>query len=63
MPHSHDDVGWLKTYEEYYTGFRASAAHARVGQLLTEVVLELLRDPELKFTYVEMKYFQMWYSR
>jgi alpha-mannosidase len=63
VAHTHDDVGWLKTYEEYYTGMRGQAAHARVGQIITEVVLELLRDPEMKFTYVEMKYFNMWYTR
>lgn len=31
--------------------------------IITEVILELLRDPEMRFTYVEMKYFNMWYTR
>lgn len=63
VPHTHDDVGWLKTYEEYYTGVKGQSAHARVSQIITEVVMELLRDPEMKFTYVEMKFFNMWYTR
>jgi hypothetical protein len=63
IPHTHDDVGWIKTYEEYFTGMKGQAAHAHVSQIITEVVLELQRDPEMKFTYVEMKYFNMWYTR
>jgi len=63
VPHTHDDVGWLKTYNEYFTGANSEAAHANVGQLISEVVNELLKHPERKFTYVEMKFFSMWYKR
>lgn len=38
-------------------------AHARVEQILTEVVFELERDPTRKFTFVEMKFLNMWYIR
>lgn len=63
IAHTHDDVGWLKTYEEYFTGIKNGNAHAKVSQILTEVVIELQRDPSCKFTFVEMKYFNMWYTR
>ena len=63
MPHTHDDVGWLKTYEEYFIGAKGKNDHSMVTQILSEVVMELLRDPTMRFTYVEMKYFNMWYTR
>lgn len=63
VPHTHDDVGWLKTYEQYFTGENGKSDVAAVTNIISEVVLELLRDPEMKFTYVEMKYFNMWYTR
>ena len=63
VAHTHDDVGWEKTYEEYYTGMEGKKMHARVEQILTEVVIELERDTTRKFTYVEMKFLNMWYVR
>ena len=63
VPHSHDDVGWLKTVDEYFTGVDAGRSHASVDLILTEVVEQLLLDPKKRFTYVEMKYFTMWYKK
>lgn len=63
VPHTHDDVGWIKTYDEYYTGLKGQRDVANVKQIISEVVVELLRDPEMRFTYVEMKFFYMWYTR
>jgi hypothetical protein len=35
----------------------------RVEQILDEIINELIRDPKKVFTYVEMKFFNMWYTR
>jgi hypothetical protein len=69
VPHTHDDVGWIKTYEEYYTGINEGTngsvygLKARVEQILDQVIEELIRDPKKLFTFVEMKFFNMWYTR
>jgi hypothetical protein len=42
---------------------RGKDSHARVEQILDEVVSELLKDPKKLFTFVEMKFFNMWYIR
>ena len=63
IAHTHDDVGWLKTYQEYFTGQQGDAAHASIDQFITEVVNERLKHPERKFTYFEIKFFSMWYKR
>lgn len=62
IPHSHDDVGWVKTVDEYYTGARPGTSHASVALILDEVIEALQENERRKFTYVEMKFFTMWYN-
>lgn len=63
IAHTHDDVGWGKTVEEYFTGAYGWNSHASVDVILSSVVKELAKDPKRKFTYVEMKFFAMWYRQ
>lgn len=63
VAHTHDDVGWRKTYEEYFTGASViDDERAAVKDILDSLLVELERDPRRKFTYVEMKFFTMWYN-
>lgn len=62
IAHTHDDVGWLKTVDQYYSGSDEGDQQAEVNLVLSSVVEELLKNPERKFTYVEMKFFTMWYN-
>jgi alpha-mannosidase len=61
VPHTHDDVGWLKNVDEYFTGTSNSIQVAGVELILNSVIAELLNDPNKRFTYVEMKFFSMWW--
>ncbi|KAG6702974.1 hypothetical protein I3842_07G062300 [Carya illinoinensis] len=61
VAHSHDDVGWLKTVDQYYVGSNNSIQGACVENVLDSVVEALLRDPNRKFVFVEMAFFQRWW--
>tara|TARA_B110000285_G_C15127961_1_gene621557 strand:- start:2703 stop:2897 length:195 start_codon:yes stop_codon:yes gene_type:complete len=63
IAHTHDDIGWLKTIDEYFSGTNKDSQLANVGLIITGVIKELIRVKTRKFTYVEMKFFTMWYSR
>ena len=63
VPHTHDDIGWLKTIDGYYTGVDQSIAIANVHMILDTIIGELLVDETKVFTYVEMKFFSMWFYR
>ena len=63
IAHSHDDVGWLKTVDEYFTGTKQDIAVASVTEIISTVVEALIADPRKKFTFVEMKFFSMWWQR
>lgn len=63
VPHTHDDLGWLKTVEQYYTGSEQDSQHATVDIVLDSVIEQMTLKPHTKFTYVEMKYFNMWWTR
>ncbi|OEL33702.1 Alpha-mannosidase [Dichanthelium oligosanthes] len=61
VPHSHDDVGWLKTVDQYYVGSNNTIQGACVMNTLDSVVDALARDPARKFVVVEQAFFQRWW--
>ncbi|CAA0824595.1 Glycosyl hydrolase family 38 protein [Striga hermonthica] len=63
VPHSHDDVGWLKTVDQYYAGANNSIRGACVQNVLDSVISALLDDKNRKFIYVEMAFFQRWWRQ
>ena len=63
VPHTHDDVGWLKTVDQYFIGSNNSLQQASVNNLITAVVAALKRNPERKFIYAEQAFFQRWWRQ
>uniref|UniRef100_A0A5B7CBJ8 Alpha-mannosidase n=1 Tax=Davidia involucrata TaxID=16924 RepID=A0A5B7CBJ8_DAVIN len=61
VPHTHDDVGWLKTVDQYYVGSNNSIQGACVQNVLDSLVPALLADKNRKFVYVEQAFFQRWW--
>ncbi|XP_027845178.2 lysosomal alpha-mannosidase-like isoform X1 [Aphis gossypii] len=61
IPHTHDDVGWLKTVDQYYFGTNNSIQLAGVQFILDSVVNELAKDPNKRFIYVETAFFWKWW--
>jgi alpha-mannosidase II len=51
---SHVDVGWLMTYQEYFDNY--------VGKIISSSIKALKNDDKRKFSWMEMKYFVMWWS-
>ncbi|XP_055546042.1 lysosomal alpha-mannosidase-like [Wyeomyia smithii] len=62
VPHSHDDVGWLKTVDQYYYGSKTNHQRAGVQYILDSVVDALLHNPDRKFIYVESAFFFKWWE-
>ncbi|XP_017786043.1 PREDICTED: lysosomal alpha-mannosidase-like [Nicrophorus vespilloides] len=53
VPHSHDDVGWVKTVDEYFD--------EDVNNILSTVVKALQENPRRRFIQVETAYFYKWW--
>lgn len=62
VPHSHDDLGWLRTVQSYYEGDSSSSRSESVRKILTSVMPTLKADPTKKFIYVEVGFFKMWWD-
>jgi len=59
VPHTHDDVGWLKTVDQYYYGLHDNdIQNAAVQYIIKSVIDALSRNPDRKFMYVEQAFFQ-----
>ena len=48
VPHSHDDVGWLSTVDQYFDGTKHDQ-WTGVDQTISSVVAALLQNPKRKF--------------
>eukprot|EP00298_Acanthocystis_sp_HF-20_P018118 c21903_g2_i1.p1 GENE.c21903_g2_i1~~c21903_g2_i1.p1 ORF type:complete len:963 (+),score=436.86 c21903_g2_i1:56-2944(+) len=62
IPHSHDDVGWLKTVDQYYAGLQEGIQQASVKSIISSVVDALAKNPDRKFVQVETAFFTRWWN-
>nr|XP_022916135.1 lysosomal alpha-mannosidase-like [Onthophagus taurus] len=62
VAHSHDDVGWLKTVDQYYYGAKNYIQQAGVENIISSVVEALDRDPNRRFIQVETAFFWQWWK-
>ncbi|CAF2951488.1 unnamed protein product [Rotaria sp. Silwood2] len=63
VPHTHDDVGWLKTVDQYFYGNRNDIQHAAVQYILDSVIQALLENADRRFIYVEIAFFWRWWRQ
>ncbi|XP_032939560.1 lysosomal alpha-mannosidase [Catharus ustulatus] len=63
VPHTHDDVGWLKTVDQYYYGVRNQEQHAGVQYILDSVVAQLAAEPSRRFVYAEVAFLARWWQQ
>ena len=63
VAHSHDDTGWIKTVDQYYTGINDNLHTGCVECILDSVIPELEEDTDRRFIQVEMAFFWRWWTR
>lgn len=61
IAHSHDDVGWLKTVDQYYYGTRKQDSSVGVQHIFDSVIPQLVMDRNKRFIFVEISFFAKWW--
>ncbi|CAG7712469.1 unnamed protein product [Allacma fusca] len=54
VPHSHNDAGWLKTFEVYYKTITKN--------ILDNMLEHMSNDEEMRFTWAEIAFFDLWWK-
>lgn len=54
LPHSHNDPGWTKTFDEYYK--------QQTKSILSNMLVQLTQNPDMTFIWAEISYFSKWYE-
>ncbi|CAG9841045.1 unnamed protein product [Diabrotica balteata] len=62
IPHSHDDVGWLKTIEDYFYGERNDIHNTGVQYVLDSVLQALKQNDKRRYIQVETAFFWKWWQ-
>ncbi|KAM6216779.1 LOW QUALITY PROTEIN: lysosomal alpha-mannosidase-like [Rhynchocyon petersi] len=62
VAHIHNDVGWLKTVDQYFCGDLSETSVQCVRNILDSVVQALQAYPVCRFIYMEMAFFSRWWK-
>ncbi|UXI18700.1 protein-s isoprenylcysteine o-methyltransferase [Sarcoptes scabiei] len=54
VPHSHNDPGWIKTFDIYF--------QRQTKRILTNAIEFMTKHPKMKFIWAEISYLSMWWK-
>ncbi|CAI4224969.1 unnamed protein product [Auanema sp. JU1783] len=62
IPHTHDDLGWIKTVDQYYYGAKQTLVPVGVQYIYNTVIDELMKDATKRFSFAETGFLYRWWS-